>query len=82
MERSIKELITTKFNKLYYNLKDKTVAEILSEYRSIPETQFQHSYLIKFNKDGTVFDTQNKVCYSTLKDWAVDTLSHIGEHYE
>jgi len=68
-------------NKVYYSIRNKTVADILSEYRSISERQFQRSYQIKFNKDGTVFDKENKTCYNSLHDWA-KTVLETGEYYE
>ena len=67
------------YNKALHHLRGKSVSDILSEYRTLPEEQFQRSYLIKFNKDGSVFDKQNKVCYNTLQDWARIVLSSTGD---
>jgi len=56
-------------------IKNKTVQDILAEYRTLPEKSFQINYNIKLNRDGTVFDRQLKSSYNSLKHWAKEVIS-------
>ena len=78
-------LINSSVQKLYHKVINKTPQDILAEYRTLPENDFQITYNIKLNKDGTIFDKSSNVCYPTLKEWANEVLAQIKQgvnHYE
>lgn len=64
---------------MIYKLVNKSVTDLLAEYRTSRATLFQNTYNIVLNSDGTVFDKNKKVCYSTLQAWASNTLQQKGK---
>lgn len=49
---------------------------LLAECRSTPHQSFQQKYGIILNKDGTVFDTRQELCYSSLQNWAFSLIEN------